>query len=229
MSASNETARDHGPKNGNEKSRFCMRDPLAAMTDELIMEHIDHGSHVIDLGCGNGRLLAKLQAEHGCTAVGVELDAEQMREAIGRGVATIRTDLDKGLDEIPNDCFDVAVLSQTLQQVRHPRKLLEAIMRISRRALVVVPNFGNWRVRWEVVFRGRAPVTENLPYEWYDTPNLHVMSLPDFRALVERLRIRILQERPIIRGRAVDQVWLPNLRADSALYVLERGDERTSE
>lgn len=211
--------------NGNGRGadrRYCMRDPLQAMTDELLMEHIEPGSRVIDLGCGDGRLLARLQQEHDCTVVGVELDDDQFCRAISRGISIIRTDLDKGLSEIPADCFDVAVLSQTLQQVRHPRELLQEMMRVSQRALVVVPNFGHWRVRWEVVFRGRAPVTENLPYEWFDTPNLHVMSLPDFRALVERLSIRIVQERPMIRGRAVDQAWLPNLRADSALYVLER-------
>ncbi len=203
-------------------SRYCLRDPLAAMTDELIMEHIDSGSHVVDLGCGNGRLLQRLQHEHKCSAVGVELDESQFHEALGRGIAIIKADLDRGLAEIPDDSFDVAVLSQTLQQVRHPRELLQEMMRIARRALVVVPNFGHWRVRWEVAIRGRAPVTENLPYEWYDTPNLHVMSLADFRVLIERIGIRIVQERPIIRGRAVDHVWLPNLRADSALYILER-------
>lgn len=205
-----------------EKPRFCLRDPLVAMTDELIMDHIDAGSRVIDLGCGDGRLLAKLRDVHQCSVTGVELDDNQFHTAIGRGIAIIKADLDRSLEEIPADSFDIAVLSQTLQQVRHPSELLLEMMRIAKRALVLVPNFGYWRVRWEVVIRGRAPVTENLPYEWYDTPNLHVMSLPDFRALTERLGLRIVRERPIIRGRAVDQAWLPNLRADSALYVLER-------
>lgn len=203
-------------------SRYCLRDPLAAMTDELIMQHIQRGSHVVDLGCGDGRLLERLQNEHACSSVGVELDDSQFVGALNRGIATINADLDRGLVEIPDDSFDVAVLSQTLQQVRHPRELLQEMMRIAHQALVVVPNFGYWRVRWEVVVRGRAPVTENLPYEWYETPNLHFMSLADFRGLIERLGIRILQERPIMRGRAVDRAWLPNLRADSALYVLER-------
>lgn len=205
-----------------EKPRFCLPDPLVALTDELIMKHIDVGSRVIDLGCGDGRLLAKLRDAHGCSVTGVELDDDQFHAAVGRGIPTINADLDRSLQEVPDGSFDVAVLSQTLQQVRHPPELLQEMMRIANRALVVVPNFGHWRVRWEVVFRGRAPVTENLPYQWYDTPNLHVMSLPDFRALVERLELQIIRERPIIRGRAVDQAWLPNLRADSALYVLER-------
>lgn len=211
------------PPTRSDKSRYCLRDPLAALTDELIMEHIGQGSRVIDLGCGDGRLLARLQQEHDCEVVGVELDHDQFCLGLGRGISIIRADLDRGLSEVPADCFDVAVLSQTLQQVRHPRELLQEMMRVSRRALVVVPNFGHWRVRWEVVVRGRAPVTENLPYEWYDTPNLHVMSLQDFRGLVESLNFRIVRERPIIRGRAVDKAWMPNLRADSALYILERG------
>ena len=166
--------------------------------------------------------MAKLRDAHGCSVTGVELDDDQFHAAVGRGIPTINANLDRSLQEVPDGSFDVAVLSQTLQQVRHPPELLQETMRIANRALVVVPNFGHWRVRWEVVFRGRAPVTENLPYQWYDTPNLHVMSLPDFRALVERLELQIIRERPIIRGRAVDQAWLPNLRADSALYVLER-------
>ncbi|MFK7822445.1 MAG: methionine biosynthesis protein MetW [Planctomycetaceae bacterium] len=217
---------DTAPERAREKQegrpRYCLRDPLAAMTDEIIMGHIASGSRVVDLGCGDGRLLSRLRDDHECSVTGVELDEAQWRTAVSRGVATIRADLDKGLNEIPTDSFDVAVLSQTLQQVRHPSKLLLEMMRIAQRALVVVPNFGYWRVRWEVAIRGRAPVTENLPYEWYDTPNLHVMSLPDFRALVQRLGLSIVRERPIIRGRALDRALLPNLRADSALYVLTR-------
>ncbi len=210
------------------RQRYCLRDPLAAMTDELIMNHIDAGSRVVDLGCGDGRLLAKLRQAHDCSVVGVELAEDRFRAALERGIAMIRADLDAGLHAIPDDCFDFAVLSQTLQQVRHPRELLQEMMRIARRALVVVPNFGYWRVRWEVVTRGRAPVTETLPYEWYDTPNLHFMSLPDFRVLIQRMQLQIVHERPIIRGRAVDHAWLANLRADSALYVLERAEPATS-
>jgi len=204
------------------KKRFCMPDPAAAITDELLMSYIERGSRVVDLGCGDGRLLCKLRDEYDCSVQGVELDLDGIGASLGNGVAVIRADLDEGLTEIPDDAFDCAVLSQTLQQVRFPTKVLSAIQRISRRALVVVPNFGHWKIRYQVMWNGRAPVTEALPYEWYNTPNLHFMSMHDFRDVASRLHFRIRQELPIIGGRARERAWLPNLRAESLLYVLER-------
>ncbi len=205
--------------------RYCMPDPTVALTDEIIMERIDRGSRVIDLGCGDGRLLKRLRDDHGCSVLGVELDVEKVIAAVARGVDVIKADLDAGLSEIPACAFDFAVLSQTLQEVRHPKELLCEIQRIARRALVVVPNFGHWRVRLQVLWQGRAPVTEALPYEWYDTPNLHVMSMRDFRDLAGQVGFRIAEERPIIKDRAVDRAWAANLRADSVLYILKRNDE----
>ena len=100
------------------------------------------------------------------------------------------------------------------------------MLRVARRALVVVPNFAHWRVRLQVARQGRAPITESLPYEWYNTPNLHFMSMYDFRDLAATLHLRIVKESPIIKGRAVDRAWAANLRADSAMYVLERGSSK---
>lgn len=194
------------------------------MTDELIMRHINPGSRVIDLGCGDGRLLERLRDQHHCSVLGVELDQQEMVGAVARGVAVLKADLDAGLAEIPARSFDCAVLSQTLQQVRHPQNLLAEMVRIARRALVVVPNFGNWKVRMQVLRSGRTPVTEVLPYEWFNTPNLHFMSMNDFRDLMDRMQIQVVRELPIIHGRAVDRAWMANLRADSALYLLEAND-----
>jgi len=202
--------------------RYCMPDPTAVLTDQIITDQIDAGSRVIDLGCGDGHLLRHLRDQHECSILGVELNMDRMHAAIGLGVPVLHADLDAGLEEIPDDAFDVAILSQTLQQVRHPNAVLLEMLRISQRALVVVPNFGNWKVRRQVVLYGRAPVTEALPYEWYNTPNLHFMSIHDFRDLVGRLNIRIVKELQIIGNRAVDHAWAANLRADSVLYVLER-------
>lgn len=202
--------------------RYCMSDPMTVLTDELIKRQIERGSRVIDLGCGDGRLLERLREEHECPVLGVELDVDQFLKSVGRGVPVVHADLDVGVPIVPDDSFDVAVLSQTLQQVRHPRSVVEEMLRVARRALVVVPNLGHWRVRLEVGLRGRSPVTEALPYEWYETPNLHVMSMRDFHDLARRLNIRVVKELPIIKGRAVDRAWAANLRAVSALYVLER-------
>lgn len=208
------------------KHRYHMPDPAAALTDELLMLQIERGSRVIDLGCGDGRLLERLRAEHGCRVLGVELDVDEILGAIARGVSVIHADLDRGLCDIPDQAFDYSVLSQTLQQVRRPKVVLEEMLRVARRSLVVVPNFGHWRVRLELGLRGRAPVTDSFPYEWYDTPNLHVLSMHDFHTLAESLNFRILKELPIIKGRAVDRAWAANLRADSALFVLDRPERR---
>jgi len=199
-----------------------MPDPTVALTDEIILEQITADCRVIDLGCGDGRLLSLLRDKHRCSVLGVELDRDRVEGAIARGVPVIHGDLDKGLPDIPDNAFDMAVLSQTLQQVRLPKDVLQEMMRIAERSLVVVPNFGHWRVRLQIIRQGRAPVTEALPYEWYDTPNLHLMSMYDFRELAESLGFRIVRELPIMKGRARDRAWAANLRADSALYILER-------
>jgi methionine biosynthesis protein MetW len=199
-----------------------MPGPGTEMIDELLLEQIDNGSRVIDLGCGDGRLLDRLRTELGCRVLGVELGETEVTAVIGRGLSVIRADLDQGLGDIPDDSFDTAVLSQTLQQVHRPTTVLREMLRVARRALVVVPNFGHWRIRLKVVQQGRAPVTDSLPYEWYDTPNLHVCSMHDIRDLVEQLGMKVVREIPIIGGRPVERAWWANLRADSAMYVLER-------
>ncbi|WP_298859481.1 methionine biosynthesis protein MetW [uncultured Gimesia sp.] len=195
------------------------------MTDKLLLEQIQHGSRVLDLGCGDGRLLARLRDERDASVLGIEIDITQHHAAIARGVPVIQADLDEGLHDIPDGSFDYVVLSQTLQQVLQPKQLLEEMVRVAKQALVVVPNFGNWRIRLQVLKQGRAPVTEVLPYEWYNTPNLHLMSMHDFQDLMRLLGIEILQEIPIINHRAVENAWLANLRAQHVLYVLQRQDE----
>lgn len=206
--------------------RYCMPDPTAALTDQVIMNQIQSGSRVLDLGCGDGRLLATLRDVHGCSVQGVELDLNSIIGAIDRGVPVMQSDLDHGLPEFPDNAFDVAVLSQTLQQVRQPKELLIEMLRVAQKALVVVPNFGYWKARLWLLVYGRAPVTPSLPFFWYDTPNLHFMSLLDFRDLVDELNVRVERVLPIIKNRAVDRAWAANLRAESALYVLERAPEK---
>jgi len=205
-------------------TRYSMPGPDTEMIDELLLEQVDDGSRVIDLGCGDGRLLDRLRSERGCRVLGVELGEAEVTAVIGRGLSVIRADLDQGLGDIPDDSFDTAVLSQTLQQVHRPTTVLREMLRVARRALVVVPNFGHWRIRLKVIQQGRAPVTDSLPYEWYDTPNLHVCSMHDIRDLVDQLGIKVVREIPIIGGRPVERAWWANLRADSAMYVLERAN-----
>ena len=186
------------------------------------MAQLAHGCSVVDLGCGDGRLLGRLQTEHACRVQGVELAFDEFTAGMSRGVPMIRADLNSGLNDIPTGSFDVAVLSQTLQQIRSPLVLLEEMLRVAQRALVVVPNFGHWKIRLQVVLSGRVPVTDSLPFEWFESPNVHFLTMLDFRDLAARGNFRIVKELPIIGNRAVNRAWLANLRAHSALYVLER-------
>ena len=211
------------------KKRYCYIDPEAALIDRVIMNQLQAGQRVLDLGCGDGRLLCRLRDELGCSIQGIERNHRRVVEAIGKGVPVIQSDLDEGLDEIPDQAFDVAVLSQTLQQVLKPKELLTQMLRVARQALVVVPNFGHWRVRLQLLLQGRAPVTNRLPYDWYNTPNLHLLSMLDFRDLIDRMSIRIVHEVPVVRGKPVQRAWAANLRADSALFVLEAGDATAME
>ncbi len=204
------------------KKRYCVADPEAALIDRLILDQVNAGSRVLDLGCGDGRLLCRLRDERGCSIQGIELDHAQVLEAIRKGVPVLQADLDEGLGEVPDASFDFAVLSQTLQQVLKPQDLLMQMLRVARRILVVVPNFGHWRVRLQILLQGRAPMTTALPYDWYNTPNLHFLSMLDFHDLVEEMQLKIVGEIPVIRGRASPRAWAANLRADSALFVLEQ-------
>lgn len=204
------------------KNRYQLPDPSIQLVDDLIMSHIDRNSRVIDLGCGDGRLMQRLRDELGCNVVGIDVESANVAAVIRRGLPVVASDLNQGLHDIPSDTFDFAVLSQTLQQVRHPKQLLKEMLRVAHRGLVVVPNFGHWRVRYEVLTRGRTPITQTLPYEWHESPNMHFMSMRDFRDLMQNIGLRVVKERPIINGRAVDQAVAANLRADSAFYLLER-------
>lgn len=202
--------------------RMHTPDPQAALTDELIRAHIAPGSRVIDLGCGDGRLLSTLRDSHDCHVTGVENDHRQFCAAVGRGIGMLELDLNSGLELLPDDSFDAAVVSQTLQQVARPLELLDEVFRVANRVLVVVPNFGHWKIRWQIFSTGRAPVTDSLPYEWYESPNVHVISMLDFRDLAARGTFKIMAELPIIGDKAVEKAWFANARAHSALYVLER-------
>jgi methionine biosynthesis protein MetW len=202
--------------------RIHLPDPRAALTNQILMRQIAANSRVIDLGCGDGLLLEMLRDEHNCQVMGIEREFPLFLAAIERGLPMLQVDLNEGLHDLPDDAFDYAVVSQTLQQVSRPLELLKEVFRVAHQALVVVPNFGHWRIRLQVLFQGRAPVTDSLPYEWYESPNVHFLSMLDFRELAAQGNFKIVKELPIIGDRARDRAWLANLRAHSALYLLQR-------
>src|ERR1017187_4667193 len=157
------------------------RTPGGARVDLVLMaEMVERGAKVLDVGCGDGELLRLLGESRGVDGRGIELSREGVNECVAKGLAVIQGDADTDLADYPDDAFDYVILSQTLQATRQPRVVLEHMLRIGRRAIVSVPNFGHWRIRAQVAFLGRMPVTESLSHSWYDTPNIHFCTIADF-------------------------------------------------
>ena len=185
---------------------------------EMIVDLVEEGSRVLDIGCGDGELLCKLIARKNVQAVGLELAQGNVVTCIRRGISVIQADIDKGLSALPDQSFDYIILSMTLQVIRKPDQALREMLRVGKKCIVSFPNFGHWRVRWMTFFEGRAPVTRNLPYAWYQTPNRHVLAIDDFRQLCDDLNAKIEREVPLY-SEGVVRFW-PNFFAEEALYVI---------
>jgi methionine biosynthesis protein MetW len=190
---------------------------------ELLAGLIPFGSRVLDLGCGHGSLLRHLAAERGCTVQGVEIDDESVLTAITRGVPVIELDIDYELNNFDDQAYDVVVLSRTLQAIRRPKEVLLEMARIAPRVVVSMPNFAYWRNRVGL-FRGRAPVSKDLPYQWYDSPNVHFGSLDDLERLFAELGLRVIACVPLNTAgrRSGFPFRLRNWVAGAALYELAR-------
>ena len=184
----------------------------------MIGEMIEPGATVLDLGCGEGDLLAWLAQQKGIEGRGVEIEGEKVRRAIARGVSVYQGDIDQGLADFPNGSFDFVILSQTLQEMRYPIRVLRELLRVGRHAIVAFPNFGQWRVRFAHLISGRAPRTELFPYDWYESPNLHFLTIDDFVSLCEKQNWII--ERQMFGRRNKKVSVLPNLRAEVAVFSI---------
>jgi methionine biosynthesis protein MetW len=192
---------------------------------DLVAQMIAPGSRVLDLGCGDGDLLAELIASRGCRGQGVEVSREALHACIERGVPVVEADIDRGLPEFEDGSFDVVVLSQTLQRVRHPALVLREMTRVGRLGVVSFPNFGHWRLRAQLLLGGRMPVTRTLPYRWYETPNIHLFTIRDFESLARGEGLTLLDRRLLDAGGGPAPPRVarrPNLLAAGAAYLLRR-------
>lgn len=185
---------------------------------EVVGELVPQGAKVLDLGCGDGTLLQMLVERRGVLARGVEISDEGVRQCIAKGLTVDHADLDEGLGDYPDDSFDHVILSQTLQTVRRPTLVLKEMLRVGRTGIVSFPNFGYWRVRWQLLVTGRMPKNDYLPYEWHDTPNIHLLTVADFHDFCAAQGIRIARAIYLDDGRRL-QV-LPNVRAKIAIFEI---------
>jgi len=185
---------------------------------EVIAELVPPGSRVLDLGCGNGELLAHLCSSRGCSGYGVEIDDENVLACARRGVNVVQLNLEEGLALFEDGSFDVVLQLETLQHLRNTERMLRETARVGRIGIVSFPNFAHWPNRLSVL-RGRMPVTRTLPYQWYDTPNIRVGTFADFEVLAQRNGLRILDSFGLHGGEPVRR-W-PNLRASVAVFKFE--------
>jgi methionine biosynthesis protein MetW len=185
---------------------------------KIIAEIIQPGTRVLDLGCGEGLLLAWLATNKKVLARGVEIEAANVRKAIARGVSAYQGDIDEGLADYPDKAFDYVILSQTLQETRAPLKVLTEMLRVGRKAIISFPNFGHWKVRAAMLFSGQAPKTELFPYDWYNSPNIHFLSINDFEDLCRTNGFPIERRHFLSGSRKVGS--LPNLRAQTAVFLV---------
>ena len=194
------------------------------MSEPLIMQAIarlvPQGAHVLDLGCGDGALLAYLQEHKGCTGYGVELDDANVLACAQRGVNVLQLNLDQGLKVFAAQSFDVVLQIDTLQHLRNAEVMLRETARVGKMGIVAFPNFAHWFNRLSVM-RGRMPVTKRLPYQWYDTPNIRVGTFADFGDLAHKNHLQVVDAFGLQNGQEV-RLW-PNLMAGTAVYKLQRG------
>ncbi len=191
---------------------------------DIIQHWIAPGSRVLDLGCGDGSLLEYLKNTRQISEIGLEIDANNIHKCLGKGVNVIEQDLNKGLQNFGDKSFDTVLLTQTLQAVNYPDVVIDEMLRIGRNCIVTFPNFGNWRSRLYLLRKGRMPVSKFMPYQWYDTPNIHFCTVRDFDVLCREKGIKVITRTVVDhlhQGNWYIKLW-PNLLGETAIYHISR-------
>ncbi len=191
---------------------------------DIIQHWIAPGSRVLDLGCGDGSLLEYLKNTRQISEIGLEIDANNIHKCLSKGVNVIEQDLNKGLQNFGDKSFDTVLLTQTLQAVNYPDVVIDEMLRIGRNCIVTFPNFGNWRSRLYLLRKGRMPVSKFMPYQWYDTPNIHFCTVRDFDVLCREKGIKVITRTVVDhlhQGNWYIKLW-PNLLGETAIYHISR-------
>ena len=189
---------------------------------QYILEMIKPDSRVLDLGCGDGELLSLLMKERHCRAAGIEIDEKAIYKCVERGVSVSHGDIDSGLADYSDKRFDYVILNESLQEVLNPEKVIAEALRVGKKAIVGIPNFCNLNARLQILFKGRVPVTEGLPYKWYNTPNLRFLSIKDFRDFCKDRGITIEEECALNQRGKITFSHAHNLFSDIAIFLINK-------
>jgi methionine biosynthesis protein MetW len=203
------------------RKQAFVRELLGRSDYAIIGDIVEPRTKVLDLGCGEGELLEWLAANKGVQARGVEISSAKVQRAIARGVSVFQGDIAEALADYPGQAFDYVILSQTLQETLYPRQVLREMLRVGRRGIVAFPNFGHWTVRASFLRSGRAPNTKAFPYAWYESPNIHFLTVDDFEELASLEKL-VVERRYFLSGHR-KVTALPNLMAETAVYLVTRG------
>ncbi|KEQ18322.1 methionine biosynthesis protein MetW [Endozoicomonas numazuensis] len=192
----------------------------------IISDWIDQGSHILDLACGDGTLLADLSKDKQVRGYGLEINPQNIQNCIEKGVSVLEQNIDQGLGNFEDQSFDTVVMAQALQALQFPHLALDEMLRVGRECIVTFPNFGHWRCRWHLATKGRMPVSRFMPYTWYDTPNIHFCTFKDFEDLCRQKKLKIINR--MVTDNANRGGWrthlFPNLMGEVAIYHLTRGE-----
>jgi homoserine O-acetyltransferase len=210
------------PANGTHHFSRFEQAQRARVDYELIESLIEPGSRVLDVGCGDGELLTKLTADHKIEGRGVEVDQDLVMGCVGRGIAILQRDIERGLGSYGDKSFDYVILSQTVQTIKDPERVFKELLRVGRKVIVSFPNFAHWRCRLQLLLTGKAPVTRQLPFRWYNTPNIHCLSLRDFEELCNKLGVTIENRIPLVKTSPSPVRLAPNLFAEQVIYLTSK-------